>query len=76
MVSIFPGGTRMTLSDPQIRSAKPQDKSYSLVDSNGLRLLVNPNGSRLWKVRYFFDKREQTLSLGAYPNHRYCYPLK
>lgn len=40
---------------------------YSLPDSNGLRLIINPNGSRLWKVRYFFDKKEKSLSLGAYP---------
>lgn len=57
----------MALSDIKIRSAKPQDKPYSLPDSNGLRLIINPNGSRLWKVRYFFDKKEKSLSLGAYP---------
>jgi hypothetical protein len=30
-------------------------------------LLIKPNGSRLWRLRYEFDGVEKGLSLGAYP---------
>lgn len=38
----------MSLSDAKIRSIKPSDKPFKLTDSQGLYLLVNPGGSRLW----------------------------
>ncbi|WP_407635490.1 Arm DNA-binding domain-containing protein [Gluconacetobacter diazotrophicus] len=38
------------LSDAAIRRAKPQDKTYKLSDSGGLFLLIQPNGSRLWRL--------------------------
>lgn len=31
-------------------------------------LLVNPNGSKLWRLKYRYDGKEKTLSFGAYPD--------
>jgi integrase len=56
-----------TLSDTKVKSAKPSEKSYKLFDRDGLFLLVNPCGSKLWRFRYRIDDREKLLSLGAYP---------
>ena len=42
----------MSLTDTAIRSAKPREKSYKLYDEKGLYLQVNPNGSKLWRLRY------------------------
>lgn len=57
----------MPLSDTKIRSLKPQDKPYKVTDEKGLFLLVNPNGSKLWRYKYRVLKKEKLLSLGAYP---------
>ena len=57
----------MALTDTAIRNAKPKEKSYKLGDSGGLFLLVQPNGSRLWRLKYRFAGKEKKLSIGAYP---------
>lgn len=38
------------LSDVALRPIKPRDKQFKLSDGGGLFLLVNPNGSRLWRL--------------------------
>jgi hypothetical protein len=58
----------MPLTDTAIRSAKPKDKPYKIGDSQGLYLLVNPVGSKLWRVKYRLHGVERKLALGAYPN--------
>lgn len=57
----------MPLTDTAIRNAKPRAKPYKLSDAGGLHLLVNPNGSRLWRLAYRFAGKQKTLALGAYP---------
>jgi integrase len=57
----------MSLSDLVIRNSKPKEKAYKLGDGRGLYLLVEPNGSRLWRLKYRFAEKERKLSLGAYP---------
>lgn len=51
-----------------IRSAKPTAKPYKLADAGGLYLLVNPTGSRLWRLKYRIGGREKVLAIGAYPD--------
>lgn len=58
----------MPLTDTAIRSAKPKDNAYKIGDSQGLYLLVNPVGSKLWRVKYRLHGVERKLALGAYPN--------
>jgi integrase len=55
------------LSDTKIRGAKPRAKPFKLYDEEGLFLIVTPAGGRWWRQRYFWHGREQTLSLGTYP---------
>ena len=57
----------MTINDTQAKNAKPKAKPYKLSDEKGLVLLVNPNGSKWWRLRYFFAGKEKMLSLGTYP---------
>ena len=56
------------LTDVQVRKVKPAEKLFKLADGGGLFLWVQPNGSKLWRFRYIFDGKEQSLSLGAYPD--------
>ena len=53
----------MVLSSLAVENAKPKEKPYKLSDGNGLHLLVNPNGSKLWRLRYRFANRQNMLSL-------------
>lgn len=57
----------MVLTDTAIRNAKPKDKPYKVTDAQGLYLLVNPRGSKLWRVKYRMDGVERKLALGSYP---------
>jgi integrase len=57
----------MALALFAIQNAKPKEKPYKLSDGNGLHLLVEANGSKLWRFRYQFDRKEKMLSLGAFP---------
>ncbi|WP_206240665.1 tyrosine-type recombinase/integrase [Novosphingobium terrae] len=57
----------MVLTDTAIRNAKPKEKPYKVSDSQGLYLLVNPRGSKLWRVKYRINGLERKLALGAYP---------
>ena len=55
------------LTDIQPRTAKPKEKPYKLSDGGGLHLLVNPNGSKYWRMGYRFAGVERTLAFGKYP---------
>ncbi len=57
----------MPLTDAACRNLKPQAKPYKVTDSEGLFLLVNPNGSRLWRLAFRFGGKQKLLALGAYP---------
>ncbi|EPD1001712.1 TPA: tyrosine-type recombinase/integrase [Escherichia coli] len=57
----------MPLTDTAIRNAKPLDKPYKLSDAQGLYLLIKPNGSKLWQLKYRFGGKEKKLAFGPYP---------
>jgi integrase len=57
----------MVLTDTAIRNARPKEKPYKVADSQGLYLLVNPRGSKLWRVKYRINGVERKLALGSYP---------
>jgi hypothetical protein len=54
----------MALTDTAIRGAKPGTKPFKLYDREGLFLLINPSGSKLWRWRYKFDGKEKLMALG------------
>ncbi|HAV1827345.1 TPA: integrase arm-type DNA-binding domain-containing protein [Enterobacter hormaechei subsp. steigerwaltii] len=58
----------MPLTDTAIRSAKPLDKPRKLTDAQGLYLLVKPNGSKHWYLKYRFEGKERKLAFGPYPD--------
>lgn len=55
------------LTDPACRNAKPKDKAYKLADEKGLFLLIHPNGSRYWRMKYRVAGKEKLLAIGVYP---------
>lgn len=56
------------LTETAIRAAKAKEKPAKLFDGGGLYLLVNPQGSRLWRLKYRIHGKEKLLAIGAYPD--------
>jgi len=69
-VGIIPalaGDTAMALKELEVRYATKRAKDYKLTDGEGFYLLVRPNGSKLWRMKYRYAGKERLLSFGAYP---------
>lgn len=57
----------MPLTDLEIKYATPRKSPYKLFDGRGLYLLVQPGGTKLWRMKYHFDGKEKVLNFGKYP---------
>lgn len=57
----------MAISDARARNAKPKEKPYKVADEKGMFLLVHPNGSKYWRLKYRNAGKEKVLALGVYP---------
>ena len=55
------------LTDAQVRKIKPVDKKKRYSDEKGLYLEVTPSGGKFWRLKYRFNGRESTLTIGSYP---------
>ena len=55
------------LTDAQVRKIKPLEKKKRYSDNKGLYLEVTPSGSKFWRLKYRFNNRETTLTIGSYP---------
>jgi hypothetical protein len=57
----------MPLKDISVRNAKASSRPRKLSDGGGLHVLIQPTGSKLWRLAYRFAGKQKTLALGAYP---------
>ena len=55
------------LTDTAIRKAKPASSPLKLTDGGGMYLLLNPDGSKYWRMNYRHSGKQKTLTLGVYP---------
>ena len=55
------------LTTLKIKSAQPAERAYKLADAGGLFLLVQPNGSKLWRYKFRLSGVEGLQALGAFP---------
>ncbi len=58
----------MALTNIKIKNLKSKERPYKESDGLGLFMLVNPNGSKLWRFKYRLDGKEKLLSIGKYPD--------
>lgn len=58
----------MSLTELAIKNRKSSEKPIKMPDERGLFLLVHPNGSKYWRLRYSFEGKERLLALGVYPD--------
>ncbi|MBC9031150.1 DUF4102 domain-containing protein [Sphingomonas sp. JC676] len=57
----------MPLKELEVRYTQRRQRPFKLSDGGGLYLLVQPNGPKLWRLKYRFDGKEKLLSFGKYP---------
>lgn len=57
----------MPLTDAAIRAVKTNSAPIKISDAGGLHLLVQTNGTKLWRMAYRFAGKQKTLALGVYP---------
>ncbi len=57
------------LSDSKIKSLKPKEKPYKVSDGEGLIIEVKPTGRKIFRIRYRFEGREKTYTIGHYPTY-------
>ena len=55
-------------SDNYYKNLAPSEKPRKYADGDGLYLLVQPSGVKLWRMKYYFNKKEKLLSFGEYPH--------
>ncbi len=57
----------MPISDISLKNLKPSERPYKRSDQNGLYILVKPNGSKHWHLKYRYNNKEKLMSYGPYP---------
>ncbi|MGB8518509.1 MAG: integrase family protein, partial [Gallionella sp.] len=57
------------LTDTKIKQATPSAKPTRIFDGKvtGLHLLIQPSGSKLWRLKYKFGGKEKRIAIGQYP---------
>lgn len=55
------------LSDTKIKSLKPKEKLYRVLDAERLYIEVRPTGKKIWRFKYTLNGKEGTVSFGEYP---------
>ena len=56
------------LTELTIRQAKPKLKQYKLFDGGGMFLLVHPNSSKYWRMKFSFEGKSKLASFGVWPD--------
>ena len=55
------------LTENSIRKAQILEKQYKIYDGEGMFLLIHPNGSKYWRMKYTFDGKSKLASFGVWP---------
>ena len=55
------------LSAAWVKRARPKSKPYKLSDRDGLYLLIEPSGSRVWRMNYRLRGKQRTITFGRWP---------
>jgi len=50
-----------------VKRARPKDKPYKLSDRDGLYLLIEPTGTRVWRMNYRLRGKQRTITFGRWP---------
>lgn len=57
----------MPITDAEILAFQPKRKPYKHYLGKGAYLLVMPNGSKYWRLKYHLNAKEGAYSVGVFP---------
>ncbi len=60
--------SNIKLTDAKIKTLKPQEKVYRILDADRLYIEVRPTGVKVWRLKYVLNGKESSMSLGEYPS--------
>ncbi len=55
------------LSDTKIKTLKPKENTYKVLDADRLYIEIRPSGKKIWRMKYTLQDKEGSISLGEYP---------
>ena len=55
------------LTNVALKALKPEAKPYKKADGGGLFILIEKNGSKLWRFAYRYDGKHKLISGGRFP---------
>lgn len=55
------------LTDTKIKTLRPKDKTYRILDADRLYIEVRPTGVKIWRLKFVLNGKESSMSLGEYP---------
>ena len=55
------------LTENSIKKAQILEKQYKIYDGDGMFMLIHPNGSKYWRMKYTFDGKSKLASFGVWP---------
>lgn len=55
------------LTDAKIKTLKPKDKLYRILDAERLYIEVRTTGKKIWRFKFTLNGKEGTISFGEYP---------
>src|SRR3990167_1249463 len=55
------------LDSKALAALPPKARPYKTAIGQGLYLLTTPTGSKLWRFKFYFERREKTLAVGVFP---------
>ena len=55
------------LTEETVRNAQILEKQYKIYDGDGMFVLIHPNGSKYWRMKYTFDGKSKLASFGVWP---------
>ena len=55
------------LSNQEIKALAPGNAIFSRADGDGLRIIVDPNGTKRWESKIYLAGKEIRIGLGVWP---------
>ena len=55
------------LTELECKNFEAKEKNYKKFDGGGMFLLIKPDGSKYWRLKYTYVGKEKLLALGVYP---------
>lgn len=55
------------LSDAKIKTLKPEEKTYRILDGDRLYIEVRSTSAKVWRFKFVHEGKESSMSLGEYP---------